>query len=168
MKPCVFLVLFLLASLQGHLLAQNLSWNWSNPQPHGNDVVGMAWNGRLGVQVCEKGRVYTSPNLKAWYSQISGLTNDLQAVTFFGNRIIITGANGTVAYSDDGVNFTNVSVSTADWLVSVAASSNRVVAVGDNAAIYQSSNGASWSLESGQPPTHASSWLTSVAYGNGT
>ena len=95
------------------------------------------------------------------------MTNDLQAVTFFGNRMIVTGANGAIAYSDDGVNFTNASVSTANWLVSVAASSNRAVAVGDNAAIYQSVNGATWSLESGQPPYASPSWLTSVAYGNG-
>jgi len=147
--------------------AQKLAWNWSNPQPHGNDIVDMAWNGTLGVQVCELGQVYTSPDLINWFPQNSNLTNDLQAVTFFGNRIIITGANGAIAYSDDGVNFTNCSVNSGgNWLVSVAASSNLVVAVGDNGALYTSADGAIWHLQT-PPPNLSPSWLTSVAYGNG-
>jgi len=162
----VRLLMFFLVAVVLPCSAQKLAWSWSNPQPHGNDIVGMAWNGTLGVQVCEMGRVYTSPDLVNWYSQNSGLTNDLQAVTFFGSRIIITGANGAIAYSDDGVNFTNCSVSTANWLVSVAASSNLVVAVGDNGALYTSANGAKWYLQN-PPPNLDTSWLTSVAYGNG-
>jgi len=162
--------MILTAGLTAQAFAQKLAWNWSNPQPHGNDIVGMAWNGTLGVQVCELGRVYTSPDLVNWYSQNSSLTNDLQAVTFFGSRIIITGANGAIAYSDDGINFTNCSVSTTNWLVSVAASPNLVVAVGDSGAIYISTNGANWNLKSQpgvEPPQLGASWLTSVAYGNG-
>jgi hypothetical protein len=149
--------------------AQKLAWSWSNPQPHGNDIVGMAWNGTLGVQVCELGQVYTSPNLIDWFSQNSNLTNNLQAATFFGNRIIIVGANGAIAYSDDGVNFTNCSVnSEGDWLVSVAASSNLVVAVGDNGVLFTSSDGATWTFQSGQPSgNNYFSWLTSVTHGNG-
>jgi hypothetical protein len=162
----VWLVIFCVGCLARPGFAQKLSWTWSNPLPHGNDIVGMAWNGTLGVQVCELGRVYTSPDLINWYSQNSSLTNDLQAVTFFGSRILITGANGAIAYSDDGVNFTNCSVSTTNWLVSVAASSKLAVAVGDNGVIYISTNGAKWYLQS-PPPNLAASWLTSVAYGNG-
>ncbi|MGC9943240.1 MAG: hypothetical protein ABSE48_15535 [Verrucomicrobiota bacterium] len=147
-------------------LAQKLTWNWSNPQPHGNDIVAMAWNGSLGIQVCELGQVYTSPDMVNWFPQNSGLTNDLEAVTFFGNRIIIAGADGAVAYSDDGVNFTANSLNTPNWIVSLAASSNLVVAVGDNGALYTSTNGANWDLQS-PPPDLYPSWLTSVAYGNG-
>jgi hypothetical protein len=146
--------------------AQNLAWAWSNPQPHGNDIVSMAWNGTLGVQVCELGQVYTSPDLIDWFPQNSNLTNDLEAVTFFGNRIIIAGASGAVAYSDDGVNFTAGSLHTTNWIVSLAASSNLVVAVGDNGALYTSTNGANWDLQS-PPPDLYPYWLLSVAYGNG-
>jgi hypothetical protein len=163
----LWLVMFCAAAPPLPGSAQKLAWSWSNPQPHGNDVVGMAWNGTLGVQVCELGRVYTSPNLIDWFPQNSNLTNDLQAVTFFGNRIIITGASGAIAYSDDGVNFTNCSVNSGDnWLVSVAASPNLVVAVGDNGVLYTSTDGATWHLQS-PPPYLAPSWLTGVAYGNG-
>ena len=152
--------------LAAQSVAQALGWTWSNPQPHGNDIVDEAWNGTLGVQVCELGQIYTSPNLVDWYPQNSRLTNDLQAVTFYGSRIIIAGANGAVAYSDDGVNFTNESLGTANWIVSLAASTKLVVAVGDNGALYTSSDGATWHLQS-PPPNLAPSWLTSVAYGNG-
>lgn len=146
--------------------AQNLEWHWSNPQPHGNDIVGMAWNGTLGVQVCELGQVYTSPDLVNWYPQNSNLTNDLEAVAFFGNRVIIAGAYGAVAYSDDGVNFITNSLQTTNWIVSVAASSNLVVAVGDNGVLYTSTDGATWNLQS-PPPDLGPYWLLSVTYGNG-
>jgi hypothetical protein len=162
----IWLVMFGAAAPVSHCFAQKLAWSWSNPQPHGNDIVGLAWNGTLGVQVCDMGRVYTSPNLIDWYPQNSNLTNDLQAVTFFGNRIIITGSYGAVAYSDDGVNFTASSLNTANWIVSVAASPTLVVAVGDNGALYTSSDGAAWHLQA-PPPNLESYWLLSVAYGNG-
>ncbi len=146
--------------------AQKLAWAWSNPQPHGNDIVGMAWNGTLGVQVCELGQVYTSSDLINWFPQNSNLTNDLEAVTFFGNRIILAGANGAVAYSDDGINFITNSLHTTNWIVSLAASSNLVVAVGDNGALYTSTTGTNWALQA-PPPDLYPYWLLSVAYGNG-
>jgi hypothetical protein len=168
MRPArlVWLVLFSAIALVLPCSAQNLAWAWSNPQPHGNDVVDMAWNGTLGVQVCELGQVYTSADLVDWFPQNSNLTNDLEAVTFFGSRIIIAGANGAVAYSDDGVNFTTNSLHTTNWIVSLAASSNLVVAVGDSGALYTSTDGASWHLQS-PPPDLGPYWLLSVAYGNG-
>src|SRR5579862_1997888 len=142
MRPLrmVWLVAFFAAASASLCSAQQLTWRWCNPQPHGNDIVGMAWNGTLGVQVCELGQIYTSPDLINWFPQISNLTNDLQAVTFFGNRIIITGANGAAAYSDDGVNFTAGSFGTTNWVVSVAASPDLVVAVGDSGALYTSTD----------------------------
>jgi len=153
--------------------AQNLSWHWANPQPHGNDIVDMVCNGTLAVQVAELGQLYTSPDFSNWYSQNTGTTNDLQGVTFFGNRMVICGANGLVGYSDDGVNFTStIPYVTTNWLTSVAASSNMVVAVGDNGTVYTSSNGANWIIRFNGTTTNLpgyttanDNWLTSVAYG---
>ena len=148
-------------------LAAALSWSWSNPVPHGNDIYDMAWNGYLSVQVCDRGQIYTGTDFLGWGPQSSGTTNDLQAVTYFGNRIVFVGAKGTAGYSDDGVNFTTSSLNTANWLVGVAASSNLVVAVGDNAVIYTSPDGAHWQYQ-GQAPGNNGAWLLSVAWGTGT
>ena len=145
-----WLVALCAAALADTCSAQELNWYWSNPQPHGNDIVGMTWNGSLGVSVCELGQIYTSPDLVNWLPQNSNLTNDLQAVTFFGNRIVLTGAFGAVAYSDDGVNFAAGSLNTTNWIVSVAAGPNLLVAVGDNGALYTSTDGAAWHLQ--KPP----------------
>ncbi len=64
-----------------------------------------------------------------------------------------------MAYSDDGVNFVTNSLHTTNWIVSLAASPNLVVAVGDNGALYTSTNGADWALQS-PPPDLYPSWLT--------
>jgi len=154
----------------GSLKAQNLAWHWANPQPHGNDIVDMASNGSLVVQVADMGQLYTSQNSTDWFAQNTQTTNDLQGVTYLGGRMIICGANGTVGYSDDGVTFTTTNLNTANWLVSVASSSNLVVAVGDNGTVFTSSNGVNWQLRFGNGtttnlPGYNGNWLTSVAYG---
>jgi hypothetical protein len=162
-RPALFIAIALLAAGQ----VRALTWRWSNPSPHGNNVVDMAWDGNLAVQVTELGQIYTGMNFFGWLPQNSGTTNDLQAVVFLGNRIVFSGAEGAVGYSDDGVNFTSSSLNTANWLVSLAASSNLVVAVGDNAVIYTSSDGASWQYQGQAPNNPNGSWLLSAAWGAG-
>jgi hypothetical protein len=146
--------------------SSGMTWRWSNPTPHGSPIYAMAWNGYLSVQVSELGQVFTGTDFLGWTPQNSGTTNDLQAVAFFGNRIIIAGANGTAGYSDDGVIFTTTTLNTTNWLVGVAASPNLVVAVGDNAVIYTSTDGANWHYQ-GQAPGNNGNWLLSVAWGAG-
>jgi hypothetical protein len=143
------------------------SWRWSNPHPHGNNIVDMTWNGETSVQVADLGQVYTGIGFYGWLPQNSGTTNTLQAVRYFGNRIVFVGANGTAGYSDDGVNFTVSSLNTADWLVDLAVSSNLVVAVGDNAVIFTSADGAKWAFQ--VAPTNVfPNWLLSASWGAGT
>jgi len=144
-----------------------LTWRWSNPLPHGNNVVDMTWNGVTSVQVAELGQIYTGLGFFGWLPRDSGTTNTLQAVKFFGNRIVFVGANGTAGYSDDGANFSVSSLNTADWLVDLAVSSNLVVAVGDNAVIFASADGAQWAFQE-VPPGVGGNWLLSVAWGAGT
>jgi DNA-directed RNA polymerase subunit omega len=68
----------------------------------------------------------------------------LRGVTFFNGRLVITGEAGAVVYADDPWNFHGFNLGTTDWLESVAASSTRLVAVGDTAAIYTSTNALDW------------------------
>lgn len=139
-----------------------LRWRWSNPAPHGGNVFDMAYGLGLTVQVCERGQIYTSEDLLLWHPRDSGTTNALRAVTFFNQRLLITGESGTVLWADSLENFQRINLGTADWLESIAASSTLVVAVGDNGAAYSSSTGTNWTRE----PTGFSTWLRGVAAGN--
>ena len=56
-----------------------------------------------------------------------------------------------------------VSPATANWFEGVAASAQRAVAVGDNGAIYTSTNGTNWT----QSTSGTSEWLRGVAFGGG-
>lgn len=158
----------LLAILLGLSNSSALTWRWSNPLPHGNNIVDMSWDGSASVQVGDLGQLYTGQTFYGWLPQASGTTNTLQAVRFFGNRIVFVGANATVGYSDDGVNFTSTPLGGVDWLVDLAASTNLLVAVGDEAVIYTSNDGANWQYR-GQAPhdLNGTNWLLSVAWGAG-
>ncbi len=147
-----------------------LRWRWSNPTPHGGNVVDMAYSpGRgLGVQVAERGQIYTSADLNLWLPRESHTTNALRAVTFFGaaQRIVITGESGTVLYADDVDHFQPgmlLDGATSDWLEAVAASTNLLVAAGDNGAIYTSRDGATWARQI----SGTNAWFRGAAAGAG-
>src|SRR5689334_21753723 len=95
-------------------------WRWSNPKPHGGNIVDLAFSPALGlaVQVAERGQIYTSFDLKLWVPRSSGTTNDLRAVTFLGGRVVVTGESGRVLYADGDGDFAagSLDAPTADWL----------------------------------------------------
>jgi len=164
------LVGFFLLLLLSKLLAVDfpLRWRWSNPRPHGGNIVDMAYSPALGlgVQVAERGQLYTSDDLSTWLPRDSGVTNALRAVIFFGSRIVITGEAGAVLYADSVTDFrpgTLLDGPTGDWLEAVTASAQTLVAVGDNGAVYTSTNGVNWKRQ-----TPLSQWLRGVAFGNST
>src|SRR6266576_198333 len=164
--------LLFLHSLDSHGVNFPLRWRWSNPRPHGNNVLDMAYSPLLGlgVQVAERGQLYTSDDLSTWLPRDSGVTNALRAITFFGPRIVITGESGVVLYADspaDVIAGILLDGPTGDWLEGVAASPQIVVAVGDNGAVYTCTNGVSWSRQS-LPNPYGQTWLRGVAFGNNT
>jgi hypothetical protein len=143
-----------------------LRWRWSNPSPHGANIVEVAYSTSLGlaVQVAERGQIFTSSDLDLWLPRDSNVTNALQGVTFFGQRIVVVGERGAVLYADDVSQFHSGNLldgSTSDWLVAVAASPLLVVAAGDNGAIYTSANGVSWKRQNSGTNT----WFSGVAVG---
>jgi trimeric autotransporter adhesin len=134
-------------------------WRWSNPQPHGANIVDQAANAALTVQVGERGQIYLSDDWNTWIPRDSYTGAALRGVTFFGGRLVITGETGTVIFADDPWNFHGLTLGTSDWLESVAASTNVLVAVGDNAAIYTSTNAVNWQ----RITPSFNNWLRSVA-----
>jgi hypothetical protein len=136
-------------------------WRFSNPQPHGNNILDMALDSAGNVwQVGDRGRVYTSPDLDTWYPHESGVTRSLRGLVFFKGKAFISTEEGGIlsGSSPDALSFTNLG--TLNWLEGIAASADMLVTVGDNGAIYSSGDGLSWS-----PRGNSTDWLRGVAYG---
>ena len=153
-----FLVMMLFV---GELPALNLPplWRWSNPAPHGANIVDQTANSALTVQVGERGQIYLSDDWATWSPRDSYTTAALRGATFFNGRLVLSGEAGTIMFADDPWNFHGLNLGTADWLESVAASGSVVVAVGDNAAIYTSTNAVNWQ----RITPSFTNWLRSVA-----
>lgn len=146
-----------------------MRWRWSNPTPHGNNIVAMAYSVDLGlaVQVTERGGLYTSRDMTTWIPRESGTRKALRAAAFLGPRLVITGEEGTLLYADSEAKVMAGALldgPTVDWLEGCAASAEQAVAVGDNGAIYTSADGEGWRRQ--QSGTTA--WLRGVAHGAGT
>jgi hypothetical protein len=146
-----------------------LRWHWSNPLPHGGTIVDMAYSPSLslGVQVAERGQIYTSGDLDLWLPRASGTTVSLRGVAFFGTsqRILITGEAGRVLYADsvDAFHEGVVDSPTSDWLEAVATSPSLAVAVGDNGCVCTTSDGVNWKRQS----IGYTNWLRGAAWGDG-
>lgn len=120
----------------------------------------------LAVQTSEHGQLFTSADLDLWLPRDTGLTRELLGVAVFGQRIVVIGENGAVLYADDVSQFqtgTLLDGPTADWLEAVAASPTLVVAVGDNGAVYTSTDGVTWKRQN----SGTNAWLYGVAAGAG-
>lgn len=125
----------------------------------------------LGIQVADRGQIFSSADLRLWVPEESGTSNDLQAVAFLFqpyNRIVVAGESGTVLYADWPGTYrpgTLIDGPTSDWLVAIAVSDNpsvrATVAVGDNGAVYTSTNGVHWKKQA----SGTSLWLLGVAWG---
>jgi len=169
----VFGVFTLLSSFSAYsAVTYPLRWRWSNPAPHGNNIINMVYSpqAQRAVQVTERGQIYTSEDLILWTPRDSGTTNALRAVTFFNvgqtNRIVITGENGKVLYADSVDSFQNgtlIDGATTDWIEGVAASQTQplLVACGDSGAVYTSANGIQWKKQTFGATTD----LNSIAWG---
>jgi len=138
-------------------------WRWSNPLPHGNNVLDMLVAGQVAVQVGDGGRVYLQREDERWAPAITGVTNYLRGVAMMGNRYIVVGESGCILWSDDGKAFQGAQLSPAtdDWFEGVAASDQRAVAVGDWGSIYTSTNGVNWT----KAVSNTDEWLRGVAFG---
>ena len=140
-------------------------WRWSNPLPHGNNVLDMLVVSDLAVQVGDGGSVYVQREDGRWAPAVTGVTNYVRGVASMGGRLVVVGENGCILWSDDGAVFqpAQLQPATANWFEGVAASAQRAVAVGDNGAIYVSTNGITWTASN----SGTVEWLRGVAFGGG-
>src|SRR6185369_15294383 len=136
-------------------------WRFSNPQPHGNNILDMALDSAGNVwQVGDRGRVYTSPDLDTWLPHESGISRSLRSLVFFKGKAFISTEEGGILTGSSPDALTFIDLGTLNWLEGIAASADTLVTVGDNGAIYSSADGLSWSSRG-----NITDWLRSVAYG---
>jgi hypothetical protein len=158
-------VLTIFAGISGLAEVRPERWRWSNPLPHGNNVLDMLVTTDVAVQVGDGGTVYVQRSDERWAPAVTGVTNYLRGVALMGERYIAVGENGCILWSDDGNCFQRAQLSpaTSDWFEGVTASAQRAIAVGDNGSIYSSTNGADWS----KVTSGTTEWLRGIAFGNG-
>jgi hypothetical protein len=143
-------------------VARAASWRYSNPKPHGNNIIDMLLRDGTVWQVGDRGRIYTSEDLDNWVPRESGTTRSLRSLTVFQGKVFISGEEGTIVSGDSASSLALRTIATTDWLEGIAASANTIVAVGDNGAIYSSANGIDWVRRG-----NFTAWLRSVAYAGG-
>ncbi len=140
-------------------------WRWSNPRPHGANIHDQVFAFGRTLQFAERGQIFASDDLVSWTPVASGTDRTLRAASVFGSRLIITGEEGLILFTDDLKQFTTATLNppTTDWIEDVAASGSLLAAVGDNAAIYTSPDGVNWTRRT----VGFSQWLRGVAFGGG-
>ena len=140
-------------------------WRWSNPLPHGNNVLDMLVTADLSVQVGDGGSIHVRGTDARWAPVDSGVTNYLRGTALFGNRILAVGEHGCIIWSDNDGVFQPAVLNpvTSDWFEGVDVSGRQAMAVGDNGAVYTSTNGMDWIRVS----SGTAEWLRSVACGPG-
>jgi photosystem II stability/assembly factor-like uncharacterized protein len=153
MRTCFrlsILLLVLLSSSSQIVFGQTL-WNWSNPKPQGNDLLGVAIRqdslsiivGSWGTEVRRVAGSLQSP--------LFPTTRNLAAVTQYVDTVWAVGDSSTILRStDDGLNWTNESPNTY-WINLHGMTSSmktHVIVVGDSGYIYNTTNsGGTWTRE---------------------
>ena len=141
-------------------------WRWSNPLPHGNNVLDMLVASDVAVQVGDGGTVYVQGLDERWAPALDR-RDQLPARCCADGRSVSRRWREwlhSVVRRREQLSAAQVLPATANWFEGVAASAQRAVAVGDNGAIYTSTNGTNWA----QSTSGTSEWLRGVAFGGGT
>lgn len=141
--------------------SSDVSWRWSNPSPHGNDINDFMVVSGTGIQVGELGNIFWSSNLQGWNNVNVGDENSLRCITVFNGNYYIGSETGTIYITEDFENFSVVDLGTDDWIEGISASASLIVAVGDNGSIFTSSDGTQWT----QRNSGTEEWLRDIQFG---
>jgi hypothetical protein len=129
--------------------AAGLTWNAGTPLAtsslNGLNYLSLTVPG-LFTTVGNGGVIFQSSDAVSWTPVTSGVTTDLNAITYGGGRFIVVGKGGLVLSSTDNVTYTSNTSGTTNDLLSVGVGLNGLVAVGANGTIVHSTDGSSWTV----------------------
>lgn len=142
-----------------------LTWNAGTPLAtsslNGLHFLGLTVPG-VFTTVGNGGVIFQSSDAVSWTPVTSGVTTDLNAVTYGVGRFIVVGKGGFMLSSLDNVTYTAITSGTTNDLLSVGVGVNGLVAVGANGTIVHSTDGGNWTVvTSGTTQT-----LYAVTYSN--
>ena len=121
-------------------------WRWSNPQPHGNSIRAIAKGDDFSIEVGDNGSIHTSQNMVQWFPRESGVEHTLRATVFFNEQAIVAGEDGILLYSESEEQFEpgKLDKPASGDFRALAASSETIVAGGDDGMLYTSTDGQKW------------------------
>jgi len=140
--------------------------------PFSNNIRGVAYGDGKWIAVGHNGRIAHTVNASGPWTSITenpfriGLsTTDIYCIAYGNSKWVIGGANGKMAFSDDGLEWTEVLDSTfgSSAIRSVAYGNGKWVAVGADGKMAYSDDGESWRRETNSPLTGL---INGIAYGN--
>jgi hypothetical protein len=108
--------------------------------------------------------VVTSTNGVDWSTQVSGITNNLNAIVFGNGLFVAGGDGGTILTSADGVLWAHQRAASTNVIYGLDFGNNQFVAVGGRGLILSSPDGAHWVRQ----PSTLSNDILLVAFGNNT
>jgi hypothetical protein len=157
------LLVFLLCAA-GALVHAQTNWNWANPSPQGNTLLGATSHVGQFVAVGQNGTILTSADGSDWGIRTSNTTRTLASVAWHDSQFVAAGEDGTVLTSADGVAWTKRSAGTNAFLNSLAGSGAGLVAVGDGGAILTSIDAVTWTARNSTTTDnlHAVAWNGSL------
>lgn len=143
-----------------------LSWTLGTPLASSNlkglGFIALTFPG-LFVTVGAGGTAFGSPDAINWTAVTSGVTTDLNAVTYGGGKFAAVGTGGVIINSIDATTWATVTSGTTNDLYAIAVGSGGLVAVGANGTILRSSDGGNgWSA----PGSGTTNHLYGVSFAN--
>ena len=126
--------------------AEEGPWRWSNPRPHGNSIRAMAKGDDFSIEVGDNGSIHTSQSMVQWFPRESSMEQTLRATLFFAEQAIVAGDGGTLLYSVGEEVFEpgELDKPASGNFRALAASSETIVAGGDDGMLYISTDGQKW------------------------
>ena len=161
--------------------ADSGGWCWQNPLPQGNRITDYAWlDANRGWAVGEAGTILRTQNGgRNWSAQISGVSLDLQKVSFVDDNVgWIAGSNGLMLRTADGGATWRAASVGVNLAVQILQTSDANTAwLADYSGAYITTDGGnSWRIVQRPPnnsyarlwPVSATTVWTAIFEGNGT